>query len=68
LIDAEAGHADLVVDDAACAAYRERLARHQDGWRTALAGRGPGLITCRVEDGFAAAERALLTAGLVEGR
>jgi uncharacterized protein (DUF58 family) len=65
LVDVESGHADLVVDEAACAAYRARFARHQDGWRTALSGRGAGLVTCHVEAGFVAAERALLAAGIV---
>ncbi len=50
LEDIEGGHAELVVDGAAVAAYRERLARHQDGWRAALSGRGAGVVTVRSDE------------------
>ncbi len=68
LDDREGGSADLIADDDACAAYRARFARHQDGWRSALAGRGSGLITCPVADGWDAALKTLLMAGVLEGR
>jgi uncharacterized protein (DUF58 family) len=68
LEDVEGGAADLVLDDATCAAYRERLARHQAGWQEALAGRGAGLVTCAAEDGLDGALRALLAAGVLEPR
>lgn len=68
LDDCEGGSADLVADAEACAAYRARLSRHQDGWRSALAGRGAGLVACAVEEGWDAALRSLLTAGIVVGR
>lgn len=68
LEDVEGPAADLVVDAAACAAYRERLARHQAGWQAALAGRGAGLVTLLAEDGLDAAVRTLMRAGVVEAR
>ena len=68
LEDVEGGAADLVLDDAACAAYRERLSRHQGGWQAALAGRGAGLVTCTVEEGLEGALRVLLAAGVLEPR
>lgn len=61
-----AGALDLVHDAAACAAYRERLARHQAGWEAALRGRGAGLVSCVVEDGVDAAVEAMVHAGLLE--
>lgn len=66
LRDVEGGVRDLVLDAAACQAYRDRLARHQAGWLAALHGRGAGLVTCVVEEGFEAAVKRLLQAGLVE--
>lgn len=68
LEDVEGGAADLVLDDATCAAYRARLARHQAGWQAALAGRGAGLVTCAAEDGLEGALRGLLAAGVLEPR
>jgi uncharacterized protein (DUF58 family) len=59
---------DIVHDDEVCASYRSRFARHQSEWQTALAGRGAGLVTCVVEDGFDAAVRALLDARVLEPR
>jgi uncharacterized protein (DUF58 family) len=66
LVDVEGGERDLIVDDAACAAYRERLARHQSGWDNALAGRGPGLVTCNADDEDGGLIHTLLRAGVVE--
>ncbi|PKN55882.1 MAG: DUF58 domain-containing protein [Deltaproteobacteria bacterium HGW-Deltaproteobacteria-14] len=66
LEDVEGGALDLMLDDAACAVYRERFERHQAEWRAALHGRGPGVITVVVEDGLEAAGRALVAAGLLE--
>lgn len=68
LEDLEGGAGDVVLDEATCAAYRERLARHQAGWQSALAGRGAGLVTCAVEDGFDRALTAMLQAGVLEPR
>jgi uncharacterized protein (DUF58 family) len=68
LRDVEGGTADLVVDEGVCAAYRERLGRLQSAWSAVLAGRGCGRITVIAEDGFDAAVRALLRAGLVGPR
>lgn len=65
LEDVEGGASDLVRDAATIAAYKERLARHQAGWAAALAGRGAGVITLAVEDGWRPAIKALLRAGLV---
>jgi hypothetical protein len=66
LHDVEGGHRDLVVDERAVAAYRARLASHQDDWHRVLRGRGAGVATCIAEDGVDAALRVLLSAGLVE--
>lgn len=68
LEDVEGGAGDVVLDEATCAAYRERLGRHQAGWQSALAGRGAGVVTCVVEDGIDAALTAMLQAGLLEPR
>ncbi len=68
LVDVEGGEAEQMVDAAAVAGYQARLARHQDGWRAALAGRGAGLVTLRADEGFAAAVRRLVQAGVVEPR
>jgi uncharacterized protein (DUF58 family) len=68
LRDVEGGESDVLLDAAACAAYRLRLARHQGEWQAALAGRGAGLVTCAAEDGLEPALRALLAAGVVEAR
>ncbi len=68
LEDVEGGAGDIILDETTCAAYRERLARHQAGWQSALAGRGAGLITCHVEDGFQAALQNMLSNGLVDPR
>ena len=68
LEDVEGGAGDVVLDETTCAAYRERLARHQAGWQSALAGRGAGLVTCVVDDGIDAALTAMLQAGLLEPR
>jgi hypothetical protein len=68
LEDLEGGAGDVVLDQATCLAYRERLARHQAGWQSALAGRGAGLVTCQVEDGFDAALKGMLAAGVLEPR
>lgn len=68
LEDLEGGQADLMVDAATVTAYRERFARHQDGWRSALAGRGAGLVTLRSDEGLARAVRRLVDAGIVEPR
>jgi uncharacterized protein (DUF58 family) len=65
LLDVEGGALDVVVDDATRQAYRQRLARHQAGWRAALAGRGVGLIDCVAEEGFEAALQHLLRQGLL---
>ena len=68
LEDLEGGAGDVMLDEATCTAYRERLARHQAGWQSALAGRGAGLVTCAVEDGFDHALTAMLQAGVLEPR
>lgn len=68
LEDVEGGVADLVMDEDTITAYRERLSRHQDGWRAALAGRGAGMITLRSDEGFASAVRRLVAVGVVEPR
>ena len=68
LEDVEGGVIDLVHDQAAVSAYRERLARHQAGWQAALSGRGAGVITCVVEDGLDAAVDALSRAGVLTAR
>ncbi len=68
LEDVEGGGLDVVLDQAACDAYKGRLARHQDGWRRALSGRGAGLVTCSPEAGLEAAAQALVAAGLLEAR
>ncbi len=68
LQDVEGGSLDLVLDEAACAAYRARLERHVAGWRDALHGRGRGVIPVTVEQGLDAAAQALMNAGLVEAR
>lgn len=68
LEDLEGGAGDVVLDQATCDAYRERLARHQAGWQSALAGRGAGLVTCAVEDGFDHALTGMLQAGVLEPR
>jgi uncharacterized protein (DUF58 family) len=65
LEDVEGGAADLIRDATTVAAYRDRLARHQAAWAAALAGRGAGMVTVAVEDGWQPAIRALLRAGLV---
>jgi uncharacterized protein (DUF58 family) len=68
LEDLEGGAGDVLLDVATCDAYRERLARHQAGWQAALSGRGAGLVTCVVEDGFERALATLLQAGVLEPR
>lgn len=68
LHDAEYGERDVVLDDAAVAEYRLRLQRHQATWRAALHGRGNGLCTVTLEDGFTVHQRALISTGLVEVR
>lgn len=71
LEDVEGGALELVLDAAACAAYRARLERHRDAWRAALArapGRGPGLVPVLVDDGLDAAASALVAAGLAVPR
>lgn len=65
LVDVEGGEADLIADQRAIATYRERLARLQAGWATALSGRGAGLCTLAVEDGFDAAVRHLVRHGVL---
>jgi uncharacterized protein (DUF58 family) len=66
LEDVEGGVSEQVVDAALRLAYRERLARHQEEWRAALAGRGVGVVAIRVEAGLEAAIRSLVASGLVE--
>jgi hypothetical protein len=69
LIDIEGfggGAADIVHDEATCEKYRQRFMRHQGEWQAALSGRGAGLVTCIVEEGFDAALKRLLDRGLVE--
>ena len=68
LEDVEGGAADLVLDAAACALYRERFARHQGEWQRALAGRGTGVVAVVAEDGFEAALAALARGGVVSAR
>jgi len=68
LEDLEGGAGDVVLDAATCAAYRERLARHQASWQSALTGRGAGLVTCAVEDGLERALTTMLQAGVLEPR
>ena len=68
LEDVEGGVAELVMDETTITEYRERLSRHQDGWRAALAGRGAGMITMRSDEGFTQAVRRLVEAGVVEPR
>lgn len=60
LVDVEGGEADLIADEGAVATYRERLNRLQAGWTTALSGRGAGLCTVTVEDGFDNAVRRMV--------
>ena len=66
LEDLEGGVSEQVVDASMRMAYRERLARHQEEWRAALAGRGVGVIGVQVEAGLAAAIRRLVVGGLIE--
>lgn len=66
LVGAEGGSRELLHDAACCAAYRERLARHQAGWERALSGRGAGLVPCPVEAGLDGAIKNLLRRGAVE--
>ena len=68
LEDLEGGAGDVLLDEATCAGYRERLARHQAGWQSALAGRGAGLVTCAVEDGWDRTLTSMLQAGVLEPR
>jgi uncharacterized protein (DUF58 family) len=68
LEDLEGGASDVMLDESACAAYRERLARHQAGWQSALAGRGAGAVLCLADDGFDAALTALVAGGVLEPR
>ena len=65
LVDVEGGEADLIIDAGVVAGYRQRLARLQDSWQTALRGRGAGLLTVVVEDGLDAALRRLVRGGLL---
>lgn len=65
LVDIEGGESDLVADAGAVAGYKARLSRLQAGWQSALRGRGAGLITVAVEDGFEAAVRRLVRCGLL---
>jgi uncharacterized protein (DUF58 family) len=65
LVDVEGGEADLVADTAAVAGYRARLGRLQAAWQSALRGRGAGLLTIAVEDGFESAVRRLVRGGLL---
>jgi uncharacterized protein (DUF58 family) len=65
LVDVEGGEADVVADAKLCDGYRERLARLQDSWRQSLHGRGCGLLTVVVEDGFDSAIRVLVRSGLL---
>jgi uncharacterized protein (DUF58 family) len=58
---------DLICDQQACAAYRARLARHQQAWSKALRGRGAGLFTCVAEEGLQAAIRVCLRGLLAMG-
>jgi uncharacterized protein (DUF58 family) len=67
LVDVEGGEADLVADAAAVAGYKQRLARLQAGWSSALHGRGAGVVTVVAEDGFDVAVRGLLRGGVVVG-
>ena len=66
LEDVEGGSADHQVDAASVTAYRARLARHQEEWRAALAGRGAGVVGLRAEESLPAAVQRLLAAGVVE--
>lgn len=68
LEDLEGGAGDVVLDEATCAAYRERLARHHSGWQAALSGRGAGMVSCLAEDGFDLALATMLAAGVLEPR
>ena len=61
----EGGEVDTVVDRSLLEGYRIRLARLHNGWRQGLHGRGAGLLTTVVEDGFEAAIRTLVRGGLL---
>ncbi|MFT7583566.1 MAG: hypothetical protein ACI9MR_005253, partial [Myxococcota bacterium] len=63
--DLEGGALDLVLDEAACEAYRSRLARHEAQWEGALVGRGAGLVPIVVEAGLHGAVDALARAQVV---
>jgi uncharacterized protein (DUF58 family) len=65
LEDVEGGDADVVLDADTISAYRQRLSRHQAQWHAALAGRGSGCVTVCADDGFDAALRALVSAGVL---
>lgn len=65
LIDVEGGQRNIIVDEEACVAYRQRLARLQAAWQQALNGRGAGLITCDAELGLDGAIRVLLRSGIL---
>jgi uncharacterized protein (DUF58 family) len=66
LEDVEGGAAEHLVSSATITAYRERLARHQEEWRAALAGRGAGVVGVRADAPLSAAVQRLLAAGVVE--
>ncbi|MEK7412757.1 MAG: DUF58 domain-containing protein [Planctomycetota bacterium] len=65
LEDVEGGAADLLLDEQAVTTYRQRLARLQSAWQQTLNGRGFGVCTVAVEDGFDAAVRRLTRSGVV---
>ena len=65
IIDVEGGERHLIIDDAACSAYKQRLARLQAGWQEALSGRGAGLIQCDAEQDLQQASKVLLREGIV---
>ncbi len=65
LEDVEGGFREIVIDDRMLDRYQQRFSRHQAAWQEALRGRGVGLITCVVEEGFQTALKNLLKAGVV---
>ena len=68
LQDVEGGSQEVLFDQHAATAYQQRLGQHRQAWQRALAGRGPGLISCPSEAGWQAALQTLLGRGLVEQR
>ena len=65
LVDVEGGERNLHVDEQACRAYQQRLARLQASWQDSLNGRGAGLIRCDADADLHTAIQVLLKAGVL---